>query len=533
MLALDLIFAGAIILTCVILNNASNRLGVPMLLAFILLGLLFGNNINPQSNYHFAESACSIALVFIMFYGGFGTSWKSAKAVVVEAGLLASVGVFATAGITATLCHFILKWSWLKSLLMSAAISSTDAASVFSILRARKLGLKNNSAPMLEIESGSNDPCSYMLTAIILSMVHGGVTAGHVVWMVFSQLAFGALAGFLIAKGALFILKRFSFSTSGFDSLFLIAVALFSYGVPSAIGGNGYLSTYIVGIMIGNAPFFEKRQMVNFFDGLTGLMQVFIFFLLGVLAIPSKLGPAVLPAVAIFLFITFVARPLSVAAVLLPFRKYSLKQIGFISFVGLRGAASIVFAIMACCQYKPAMENGVFDIIFCLVLISIGLQGSFIPWAAKKFDMIDENTDVMKTFTDFGDENHMHFSQVPIAEDSEWKDKTVRELKVPRNLLLCLVIRPSGKRVVPKGDTRIELGDVVIVCSNVATTEQEIHILQHALSKNSKWTGHQVRDYPKHENEQLILIKRATGENIVPNGSTVLHEGDVLFINKG
>ena len=194
-----LILVAVIIVSCVLLNNASFRIGMPVLLAFIMLGMVFGNNgLVPvpmdSDGRAFVGDICTVALIFIMFYGGFGTSWKSARPVVTEAALLSSVGVILTAGITGVFCHFALRWTWLESLLMGAVVSSTDAASVFSILRSRKLGLKNHTAPLLELESGSNDPCSYMLTIIVLSLIGGDVSVGHTLWLFFSQLVFGALA---------------------------------------------------------------------------------------------------------------------------------------------------------------------------------------------------------------------------------------------------------------------------------------------------------------------------------------------------
>ena len=255
-----LVLVAVIIFTCVLLNNASFRIGMPVLLAFILLGILFGNNGIIPIDMNIADrenvgDICTVALIFIMFYGGFGTSWKSAKPIALEAGLLASVGVICTAALVGVFCHFLLKWGWIEALLLGSVVSSTDAASVFSIFRSRKLGLKNNTAPLLEMESGSNDPCSYMLTIIMLSLMQGEASVGHTIWLFFAQLGFGALFGVLIARVSVEAMKRINFATAGFDSLFVLAIALFSYAVPGLLGGNGYLSAYIVGIILGNTDF--------------------------------------------------------------------------------------------------------------------------------------------------------------------------------------------------------------------------------------------------------------------------------------
>lgn len=278
---LFLLVCAIVIVLCVVLNNVSNKIGIPMLLAFILLGMAFGSDgivKIPFDNFAITESICTVALIFIMFYGGFGTRWKEAKPVVVKAGLLSTVGVVITAGITGLFCHYVLKMPMALGFLVGAVLSSTDAASVFSILRSRKLGLKYNTASLLEIESGSNDPCSYMLTVIMIAVIEGTASGGQIIYMVFAQLVYGAAIGAAIAISAVWLMKRFRTSTDGFDTLFVLAVALFSYAIPNLVGGNGYLSTYIVGIVLGNANIRGKKTLVPFFDGVNNLMQIIISF---------------------------------------------------------------------------------------------------------------------------------------------------------------------------------------------------------------------------------------------------------------
>ena len=282
-MAVHLLLVATIIIACVVFNRISNKLGIPMLLAFILLGMFFGSDgivKIPFDNYLFAEQICSIALIFIMFYGGFGTKWSEAKPVAFMSILLSSVGVILTALITGLFCHYILNIKLLESFLLGAVISSTDAASVFSILRSKRLNLKYNTASLLEVESGSNDPFSYMLTAIILTAMSGVVDGKEIGYLIFSQIIFGVLFGIIIAFISLYILQRFNFKTAGFDAIFVLAIAIIAYAAPTAIGGNGYLSAYIVGIILGNKSIKNKKALVNFFDGLTGLMQMTLFFYL-------------------------------------------------------------------------------------------------------------------------------------------------------------------------------------------------------------------------------------------------------------
>lgn len=529
MTALFLILIGIIILICVWLNNISSRIGIPTLLAFIILGMFFGNNGLVPLHFEdqvFAKEICTVALIFIMFYGGFGTRWDAARPIVREATLLASLGVIMTAGLTGLFCHFILRWGWTESFLLGSVVSSTDAASVFSILRAKKLGLKNNTSPMLEMESGSNDPFSYMLTALMLSIMNGKATGLGISWMLFAQLAFGAGCGVGIAKLASWVLDRFRIKGEGYDSLFIFSVAMLAYAIPDLIGGNGYLSVYIVGIMIGNDEFPGKKSLVNFFDGITGLMQVLIFFLLGLLARPAMLHKAILPALAIFLFMLLVARPLSVMSILTPFRKYAFKQQALVSFVGLRGAASIVFAIMAITEH-PLLENDIFNIVFCLVLISISLQGSLIPWVARRLDMVDAKANVMKTFNDYSEGTQMQFGGIEITPDSSWSGRKVMELGLPKNVLLALVLRAGG-RFIPRGDTVLQPGDKAILVTK-SFEDTETYLVEKTVKKGGKRDGRIIGETP---GEGLVLLVRRQDKEIIPNGETRLFAGDNLVILK-
>ncbi|MBR3441359.1 MAG: potassium/proton antiporter [Bacteroidales bacterium] len=527
MITLFLILIGIIILLCIWLNNVSARIGIPTLLAFIVLGMIFGNNgLVPLhfEDHVFAKETCTVALIFIMFYGGFGTRWDSAKPVVREATLLASLGVILTAGLTGLFCHFALRWGWGDSFLLGSVVSSTDAASVFSILRSKKLGLRNNTAPILEMESGSNDPFAYMLTALMLSIMNGNATGIGISWMLFAQLAFGAGCGIGIAKLASWILERFRIKGEGYDSLFIFSVAILSYAIPDLIGGNGYLSAYIVGIMLGNSDFPGKKALVNFFDGVTGLMQVLIFFLLGLLARPLFLHRAILPALAIFSFMLLVARPLSVMGILTPFRKYRFKQQVLVSFVGLRGAASIVFAIMAMTD-NPLVENDIFNIVFCLVLLSISIQGSLIPRVARKLDMVDENSNVMRTFNDYSEGTQMQFGSIDIVPESSWDGKRVMDIGLPKNVLLALVLR-KGERLIPRGDTILQAGDKVIVVTKTFE-DTKTYLVEKTVKKGGKCDGHTIGEL---SGESLVLLIRRNGEDIIPSGETRTLAGDVLVI---
>ena len=525
----NLLLISSVILLCILLHRVSDKIGVPMLLAFIVLGMAFGTDgivKIPFENYALAENICSTALIFIMFYGGFGTNWNEARPVAVKSVLLSTLGVVITAALTGFFCYFILKFSFLNSMLIGSVVSSTDAASVFSILRSKNMGLKYGTASMLELESGSNDPCSYMLTAVVLSAMSGTASTGSIFYMIFAQLFYGILFGCLIAFAALFILRHMHFDIAGFDMAFVIAVALLSYTVPSIAGGNGYLSAYMVGIILGNTKIKNKKSLVNFFDGVTGLMQMLIFFLLGLLATPSQLPRVFLPALAIALFLTLAARPLAVSAILAPF-KCRMNQQALVSFAGLRGAASIVFAIMATVN-ETSTGFDVYHIVFCIVLLSILFQGSFLPQAAKMLNMSDTEADVMKTFSDYSEEVDLQFIRIRITKEHTWSHKAVKDISLPPDTLFLMLLRGEAT-VIPSGETIFRPGDTAVLSARGYQEQENLELTEMKITAKSPWIGIKISDFSPYPGELVIMILRGD-ETIVPKGDTIIMENDLLVI---
>lgn len=525
----NLLLISSVILLCILLHRVSDKIGVPMLLAFIVLGMAFGTDgivKIPFENYALAENICSTALIFIMFYGGFGTNWNEARPVAVKSVLLSTLGVVITAALTGFFCYFILKFSFLNSMLIGSVVSSTDAASVFSILRSKNMGLKYGTASMLELESGSNDPCSYMLTAVVLSAMSGTASTGSIFYMIFAQLFYGILFGCLIAFAARFILRHMHFDIAGFDMAFVIAVALLSYTVPSIAGGNGYLSAYMVGIILGNTKIKNKKSLVNFFDGVTGLMQMLIFFLLGLLATPSQLPRVFLPALAIALFLTLAARPLAVSAILAPF-KCRMNQQALVSFAGLRGAASIVFAIMATVN-ETSTGFDVYHIVFCIVLLSILFQGSFLPQAAKMLNMSDTEADVMKTFSDYSEEVDLQFIRIRITKEHTWSHKAVKDISLPPDTLFLMLLRGEAT-VIPSGETIFRPGDTAVLSARGYQEQENLELTEMKITAKSPWIGIKISDFSPYAGELVIMILRGD-ETIVPKGDTIIMENDLLVI---
>ncbi|MGO0883915.1 potassium/proton antiporter [Clostridioides difficile] len=457
-----MIISGLVLLICITSSKVLYKFGVPILLIFILLGMLFGSDGMVGiyfDNYELTKQLCSIGLIFIMFFGGFGTNWNMAKPVAVPSILMSSLGVVITAGVTGIFCYMAIGTSLFEGLLIGAIAASTDAASVFAVLRSQKLNLKGSLASLLEVESGSNDPIAYMLTLIILTLMsNSGVEL--ILPMVIKQIAFGLSIGFILAKLSVYILRNSNFEIEGFYTIFITAIALLSYALSEYVGGNGYLSVYISGIIIGNSKIPHKRSLVHFFDGISWIMQIMLFFMLGLLSFPSKLPSVFGIAMAISIFMIIIARPLATFITLAKF-KFSNKEKLFISWVGLRGAASVVFAIYAVTK-GVVIENDIFHIIFFIALLSVGLQGTLIPTVARKLDLVDDNTPVLKTFNDYDGEISSKLIEVNIDDDSKWADKSIMDSNIPEDILIVMIKRKE-QVLVPKGSTVIKRGDTLVL----------------------------------------------------------------------
>lgn len=460
-----LIIVSVVILLSVLLSKLLYKFGVPSLLIFIVLGMLFGSDGFGGiyfDNYKTAEYVSSIALIFIMFYGGFGTKWKTARPVAVKAVLLSSLGTLITALLTGLFCMWILKVSFLYGLLFGSVIASTDAASVFSILRSRKLNLKNNLAPLLEIESGSNDPFAYMMTVIIITLMSSNSNS-FLPMLVVRQLFFGIGIGLALAFGTVLLLRLIKREIEGFYPVLMISVVILGYALCEFVGGNGFLCVYIIGIIIGNSKILHKNSLVHFFDAFSWLMQIMLFFILGLLAFPSQLPSIFISGSLIAVFIIFISRPIAIFGILswfrIPFRQQLL-----VSWVGFRGAASIVFAIIAMSSAQEAIPYDIFHIVLFVALFSIVVQGTMTPFVAKKLDLVDDShtNSVLKTFNDYQEETHTQLFEFVVEEGNKLIGKMIVDSNIPEDVLIVMIKR-NNEVIVPKGSSVIYQNDVLVL----------------------------------------------------------------------
>lgn len=398
MLSLDYIFiaAGILLLASVMSSKLSRKFGIPGLLIFLFIGMLAGSEgiggIEFE-NYELAKNIGDIALIFILFAGGLDTQWSHIRPVLAQGLILSTFGVGITVLSLGTFTWLVLGSfssfslgfdgiTWLEGLLLGAIISSTDAAAVFSILKASKLDLKDNLQPLLELESGSNDPMAVLLTTTLVGMLTAKEgSLGTLALALMTQLCVGTLVGYGAGNLMSWMTNRLHLDTKALYPVGSIARVLLTYGVATLLQGNGFLAVYIAGVVLGNQEFPYKETIIDFHDGISWLMQITMFLVLGLLVFPSQL-PAIAPvAIIIALFLMLVARPLSVFMGL-AWTKYHLRQKLFISWVGLRGSVPIILAIVPITMNLED-ANTIFNVVFFIVLISVSIQGFTLVPAAR------------------------------------------------------------------------------------------------------------------------------------------------------
>ncbi|MDR3215557.1 MAG: potassium/proton antiporter [Bacilli bacterium] len=437
------------------------KIGVPTLIVFILIGMLLGEDGIGGINFDNASLANDLgffALAIIIFYGGLSTHWDKAKSSLIPASLLASLGILITTFLIAAFVHFVFKLSMLEGLLIGAILSSTDPASVFSILTTHKLNLKNNMSYLLEMESGSNDWISFTLTMIFINILLGNnVNIGLVIFL---EITLGAISGLLIGKLGVYIINKIELEIDGLYSILMIGIALFSYAFTKEIHGNGFLAIYLTGIVLGNHRIVHRFSMIKYFDGLSWLLQIILFLMLGLLVVPHELPKVALDGAIIMIFVTLIARPITVFICLM-FSKYSIKEKIFISWVGFRGAASIVFAAAAL-TYSIESVRWIFNIVFIVSLLSVVIQGSLFMFIAKKLDVIENDELSLTTIYDESGKINAELLEVNIPSNSRAINRLVMDLALPDDILIIMIKR-DGKVIIPRGNVKILEHDILLL----------------------------------------------------------------------
>ena len=464
-----IILVGSLLLLISILaGKTSYRFGVPTLILFLAVGMLAGSEGLLKINFDSPITAQFIGIValnVILFSGGLDTRWDAVKPIVYKGGILASLGVFITAGAVGVFTYYLLDFTLIEALLLGAIVSSTDAAAVFSILRSNNVNLKHGIRPMLELESGSNDPMAYFLTTLFTGIVVAqDFDATSSILQLIMQISIGAVAGFALGNLSKSLINRIELDFEGLYPVLGIALSFIIYSLTEVLYGNGFLAVYISSVILGNSKLIRKNSLRQFFDGFAWLMQIILFLTLGLLVFPSHIVPNIITGLAVALFLIFVARPLSVFISLM-FFKVPFKSKVFISWVGLRGAVPIVFATFPIVAGLEKAEL-IFNIVFIVTLVSIMLQGTTIVKMAKWLGVEDTGVKMLKKARafEFSDESKTESAEVILKNNSPGVGQKLYELKLPKNTLVVMIIR-NDNYFVPEGSTQLEANDTLQLIS--------------------------------------------------------------------
>ena len=461
---------GFLLLISVFASKTSSRFGIPILLIFIGVGMLSGSEglggvfFNDPNLTH---KLGTIALIFILYSGGLSTDLKLISPVWREGVLLATFGVIISTFLMGGLIHLVMGWGIVKSALLGATISSTDAAAVFGILKTRKLGLKSNLQALLELESGSNDPMAVFLTLSLIqvALTPDSFSMTSLLQSFFLQMSLGGLAGWFLGLGLVKLMNWLDLEFEGLYPVLTIAGVICIYSLTEYCGGNGFLSVYLAGLAMGKEKYFSKHSLNVFHDGLAWLMQVAMFLSMGLLVNPSEIYPVMWPGFIFSVGLIMLARPLSVGICLLPF-KYSFREIWFLSWGGLRGAVPIILATYFLVEGIPDSKI-MFNMVFFIVIITMLVQGSSIGLMSRLMK-VQESLKEKRKLPFKSRHSHSEFIEFFIGSSSNVIGKSIFELHLPKDVLVVLIQR-QGKEFIPRGSTELEKFDR-LVCLSAKTS---------------------------------------------------------------
>ena len=475
----NVVLVGALLLfVAVMAGKVAYRFGAPALLLFLGVGMLFGLNFISYRSVEMTQFVGMIALCIILFTGGMDTKFSEIKPIIGPGVVLATVGVVMTAFVLAGFVWLVAPWLGIEipfalALLLASTMSSTDSASVFSILRSKKQGLKQNLRPLLELESGSNDPMAYMLTIVLIQFIQSaGMGVGAIAASFIIQFIVGAAAGYVLGKLAIRMLNKLNIDNQALYPILLLAFVFFTFSITDLLKGNGYLAVYIAGIMVGNNKIMHRKDIYTFMDGLTWLFQIIMFLCLGLLVNPHEMLEVAAVALLIGVFMIVIGRPLSVFLCLLPFRKITMKSRLFVSWVGLRGAVPIIFATYPVVAGVEG-SNIIFNVVFFITIVSLVVQGTTVSFVAR---LLHLSKPLEKTGNDFGvelpEEIDTDLKDMTITQEMLEEADTLKDMNLPKGTLVMIVKR-GDEFLIPNGTLKLHVNDKLLLISEKPKEDEE------------------------------------------------------------
>ncbi|HWJ92242.1 MAG TPA: potassium/proton antiporter [Flavisolibacter sp.] len=461
-----LLIGSILLLISIIAGKTIKRLGVPTLIFFLIVGMLAGSEGLGGiyfDNTGLAQFIGIVALNFILFSGGLDTHWQSIKPVMWRGIALSTIGVFLTALSVGVFVHYAFGFTLAEGMLLGSVISATDAAAVFSILRSKGIGLKGYLQPVLELESGSNDPMAYFLTISLTSIVASGqANLAELIPHFFKEFILGGAIGFVMGRASVWLINNIKMETEGLYPVLTLGLAIFTYSFTDFVGGNGFLAIYLCAVIMGNRNMVKRRSLIKFYDGQAWLMQIILFLTLGLLVFPSHIAPLIGMGLMISAFLIFVARPIGVF-VALSFFKSNFRSKAFISWVGLRGSVPIVFATYPLLS-GIAKADLIFNLVFFISVTSVLLQGTTLSFVAKLLHVSVPAAVKRRTDFDFeaGDNIKSDMQEVTLNEGAIAAGRRIVELNIPSTVNI-LAIKRGHVFIAPNGSTKLAAGDILHV----------------------------------------------------------------------
>ena len=479
----NILLLGSILLFfSIIFSKTGFKFGVPTLLIFLMVGMIFGTD-GFGIEFSSAKDAQFIGMVamsIILFSGGMDTKIVNIKPVLTAGIMLSTIGVLLTTVLTGGFIYLIsglsktnITLGLMTSMLLAATMSSTDSASVFNILKSQRMNLKYNLRPLLELESGSNDPMAIMLTIVLIQVISSGSDLNGISILrdLIIQFSVGGLLGFLMGKFMSWLLNQINLPNGSLYPILLLSLVFITFIFTDLLSGNGYLAVYIAGIVVGNGKLAYRKEINTFMDGFTWLFQIVMFLTLGLLVNPHEMLGVALVAILITVFMVLVARPVSVFACLLPFKEFPVKAKFFVSWVGLRGAAPIIFATYPVIAGIEG-ANIIFNIVFFITLLSLLVQGMTIGTVAKKLHL---DLPAEKEGNDFGielpDEIDSQLEELVVSEPMLANGNRLMDMRFPKGHLV-MIIKRGDKFIIPNGQLELKIADkLLLIKGSVETTE--------------------------------------------------------------